>query len=243
MSDKKYNEIIEEQKKARKAYLELKKMQSGELATGPKPSEVAIVPKTFWQKLKNFWYHDKKVVIVSLLMVFVITVMTVQCATQEKADLKIVLFTYSPVMDEYSKKMGDYFEKYCDDINGDGKVVVKVINCSFDAKNDTRSYRKTKIIRLEQTITSEESAMLYITDSRSITHFDTYKSQGIPFFVGETVALSEEFYTISKMIDFPHFEHNLSITCRRLDDTLLEKDKDAKLYYKESQKLLKKLAK
>ena len=45
MADNK-NEILEEQRRAREEFLELKKMQSGEMKAPPKPSEVAIVPKT-----------------------------------------------------------------------------------------------------------------------------------------------------------------------------------------------------
>ena len=58
MPEKNENEIIQEQRKARKAFLELKKMQNGEMDAGPKPSDVAIVPKTFWEKFKHFWYYN-----------------------------------------------------------------------------------------------------------------------------------------------------------------------------------------
>ena len=44
MSEKDTNEILEEQRRARQEFSELKKMQNGEMAAPPKPSEVAIVP-------------------------------------------------------------------------------------------------------------------------------------------------------------------------------------------------------
>ena len=44
MSEKDTNEILEEQRRARQEFLELKKMQSGEMAAPPKPSEV-LFPK------------------------------------------------------------------------------------------------------------------------------------------------------------------------------------------------------
>ena len=59
MADNKKNDIIEEQRRARAEFLRLKKMQSGEIDAGPKPSEVAIVPKTPKEKWDNFWFQYK----------------------------------------------------------------------------------------------------------------------------------------------------------------------------------------
>ena len=50
MAIKKVSETIKQQRKAQKDFLELKKMQSGEMDAGPKPSDVEIKPKTFLEK-------------------------------------------------------------------------------------------------------------------------------------------------------------------------------------------------
>ena len=59
MAEKKTNEILEAQRKARQDFLDLKKMQSGEITPPPKPSEEAVLPKTGKDKAKNFWFHYK----------------------------------------------------------------------------------------------------------------------------------------------------------------------------------------
>ena len=59
MADKKINETLAQQRKAREDFLALKRMQQGELDAGPKPSEIAIELKTPMDKLKNIWFHDK----------------------------------------------------------------------------------------------------------------------------------------------------------------------------------------
>ena len=59
MSEKNKNETIEQQRRAREEFLKLKKIQQGELPAEPKPSDVAIVPKTREEKLSNFWFHHK----------------------------------------------------------------------------------------------------------------------------------------------------------------------------------------
>lgn len=244
MPENNENEILKEQRKARESYLELKKMQSGEIDPGPKPSEVAIVPKTIGQKFKHFWYYHKKTVFVSLFLVIVITVMTVQCAMQPKYDLQVVVFTYDFILDEDTKKMAKYFEKYCEDINGDGEVNVKVINCSYSEDSDTQSYRKNKITRLQQVIASEKNAMLYITDSESVEYFETL-DDGKPFLEEKTVKLDDEFYKTSGLADSSYFgsERDLSVSCRRIDGTMIDKSDETKNYYKHANMILDKLIK
>ena len=64
MADRK-NDILEEQRRARQQFLELKKMQ--------KPSEVALEPKTLGEKAKNYWYHFKWHTIAAIFMAVVIS--------------------------------------------------------------------------------------------------------------------------------------------------------------------------
>lgn len=244
MPENNENEILEEQRKARKAFLELKKMQSGEMETGPKPSEVAIVPKTFWEKFKHFWYYNSKKVIFSTFLIIVITIFTVQCAMQPKYDLQVVVFTYDFILDDDTKKMAEYFEKYCEDINGDGEVNVKIINCSFSEDNDNPSYKKNKLTRLEQVIVSESNAMLYITDSESIKHFEKL-NDGKPFLEENKYVLDEEFYEISGLKDSTYFDsdRDLCVSCRRFDNTLIDIDENAEKYHESANEILDKLSK
>lgn len=243
MPENNENEILKEQRKSREAYLELKKMQSGELDAGPKPSEVAIVPKTPWEKFKHFWYYNSKKVIISVFLIIVITFMTVQCAMQPKYDLQVVVYTYDFILEDDTKKMSEYFEKYCEDINGDGKVHVKIINCSYSEDNDNPSYKRNKITRLQQVIASETNAMLYITDSKSVEYFKTL-DDGKPFLEDNTYLLDEEFYKISGLANSSYFgsKRELQVSCRRIDGTTIDADEDTKDYYKAANKLLKKLS-
>ena len=49
------NKIIEEQRRAREEFVKLKKLQHGEIAADTVAEE--IVPKTFKEKVQNYWYH------------------------------------------------------------------------------------------------------------------------------------------------------------------------------------------
>ena len=91
MANNKKNDIIEEQRRARAEFLRLKKMQSGELDAGPKPSEIYEAPKTFSEKLKNIWYHDKLAIAIIGVIIALIAFLCVQCATKTEYDISVVL--------------------------------------------------------------------------------------------------------------------------------------------------------
>ena len=105
MAKKTHNAILEEQRRARQEFLDLKKMQNGEMDAGPKPSEVAIVPKTFGEKVKNIWFHDKWYILGFTAVIILIVTMVAQCATKEKFDLQAVIFSYDYIGDEYLEPM------------------------------------------------------------------------------------------------------------------------------------------
>ena len=149
MAEKNQNEILKEQKRAREEFLKLKKMQSGEIKAEPKPSEVAILPKTRKEKLSNFWFHYKFHLIASVFTAIVLAVLITQCATRPQYDSEIVYFTYTPVLDEQLNKVSDYFEQYATDLNGDGEVKVQVINCSVSGMNQNTQYRNVQLQKLQ----------------------------------------------------------------------------------------------
>ena len=131
MSENKRNEILEEQRRAREEFLKLKQMQNGEIEPPKKPSELSVNPQTIDEKAQNFWFHYKWHTIGAIFLVVVLTILTVQMITRTKYDMEIVLFSYSPVLDTYSEAIGDYFEEYATDLNGDGEVNIQIINCSI----------------------------------------------------------------------------------------------------------------
>ena len=94
MAKKKESDTLRQRKFAQQEFLKLKKMQSGELDAGPKPSEVAA-PLTFGDKIKNIWYHDKLAIIVVAMLIIAMVLLMTQCATKTKYDATIVLFNYT----------------------------------------------------------------------------------------------------------------------------------------------------
>ncbi len=233
------NEVLEEQRKSREEFLKLKKMQRGEMDAGPKPSEVAIVPKTFWEKLKNIWFHDGKVIIVAIIFIVIAVFLVAQCINKPKYDIQIVYYSYTYALDENIEGMEKYFEKYAKDINGDGEINVNVINCSYTKDDTSLNIKNTYETRLQATVTAEANALLYITDAESYKHFtDIF---GDKFFDGEPVSLTEKFYKSATIKDYDILPEGLTVSLRKTTDTMLEMDKNTEKYKKESSRILKEI--
>lgn len=241
MSEKKTNEILEEQRKARQEFLELKKMQHGEMEAPPKPSEVAIVPKTPKEKWDNFWFQYKWYVIAITAVTVVLTVLITQCATRTKYDLEVVYFTYTAALDEQTGKIADYLADYTEDINGDGEINVQVVNVSFSDKSGDSQYKYTMLTKLQAMIAGDENAILYITDSESYKYLDGLSEDGL--FDGEPLKLGDDFYSATEIKELGKLPEGLQISCRRISDTVLEGKKGAAEAYENAVKLIEKLKK
>lgn len=238
MSQKDSNEILEEQRRARQEFLELKKMQSGEMEAPPKPSEIAIVPKTPKEKWDNFWFQYKWYVVAITAITVVLAVLITQCATKTKYDLEVVYFTYTAALDESTKAIGDYIAKYGEDLNGDGKVNVQVINCSFSKSGNTNTqYQYTVMTKLQALIAGDQNALLFITDKKSYEYLDNL-SDSSSLFEGEPCLFGEDFYTATKSEQFGSLPEGLQISCRKVSNTVIENKKGISEVYELSKKII-----
>ena len=224
MSEKETNEILEEQRRARQEFLELKKMQSGEMEAPPKPSEVAIVPKTPKEKWDNFWFQYKWYVVAITAVTVVLAVLITQCATRTKYDMEVVYFTYTAALDEQTNAVAKYIAGYAEDVNGDGEINIQVVNCSFNGKSGDTQYRYTMMTKLQAMIAGDQNAMLFITDEDSYKYLADL-SNGDGLFDGEPFMLGEEFYKSTETDSYGKLPEGLRIACRRVSDTVLESKK------------------
>lgn len=241
MAKKKVSDTIAQQRKARQDFLDLKKMQHGEMETGPKPSEVAVKPITLKEKWQNFWFHSKWQTIAVIFTIISMVILIGQCASRKDWDMQVVYFTYTPVIDEQTAEIEDYLESISKDLNGDGEVNIKVRNLSVSLTNGNAQYTKNALSTLHAYITTEEEALLFITDSESATHFE--KDAIKNFFGTEQVKLNEKFYKETKSEDFGTLPKGLQIACRRVDDTIVEKKTNVGKIHNESLRILDELKK
>ncbi len=241
MANKKTSDTIEQQRKARQEFLELKKMQSGETAPPPKPSEDAVMPKTFGEKMQNFWFHFKWQTIAAVFSVIVIAFLAKQCSTRTEWDMKIVYFSYNPVLDSQLEPVADYFEKISKDLNGDGEVNINIVNCSMAVKQGNAQYMQTVYTKLQSMIAAEPTALLYITDEKSQEYFKVDALDG--FFAKEQLALGDSFYSATKHEELGQLPEGLQIASRRINGTVFENKKNIDKVNKEVLRILEELEK
>lgn len=237
MSEKETNEILEEQRRARQEFLELKKMQSGEMKAPPKPSEVAIVPKTPKEKWDNFWFQYKWYVVAITAVTVVLAVLITQCATRTKYDMEVVYFTYTAALDEQTNAVAKYIAGYAEDVNGDGEINIQVVNCSFNGKSGDTQYRYTMMTKLQAMIAGDQNAMLFITDEDSYKYLADL-SNGDGLFDGEPFMLGDEFYKATETDSYGKLPEGLRIACRRVSDTVLESKKGSSDAHTNAEKTL-----
>ena len=240
MAEKKTNEILAEQRRARQEFLELKKMQNGEMKAPPKPSEVAIVPKTPKEKWDNFLFHYKWYAVAIVATVAIFAVLIAQCATKTEYDLMAVYFTYTTVLDAQTEEIADYLQKYADDTNGDGEINVQVVNVSFSKSSGDSQYRYTVLSKIQAMLSGDENAMLYITDSETYKYINSLTESGA-LLEGGPLKFGEEFYTATESEQFGKLPEGLQISCRRIGETTMENKKQAAKAYESAKKLIERL--
>ncbi len=240
MAKKKESDTLRQRKFAQQEFLKLKKMQSGELDAGPKPSEVHSTPLTFTDKLKNIWYHDKFAIGIILVITAFIAFFVVQCATKTEYDATVVVYTHRITGDVNCDKMGEYLKPYCKDINNDGQVNISVINCTIEESQGNTDHSFTTKQNLNQIIFKNASALLFITDDSSYKNLLS-RTDDYPFLEGEPIEFQDDFYDFCKTADnLFTTPKGLQISCRTIDESAIIADDDnIDLYYDQAQTILK----
>lgn len=234
---KKYSETLEQRKKAQREFLELKKMQQGAIEAPLKPSEEAIEPKTFGEKVANFWFHYKVHMIFIVFFAVVIAFGVAQCLGRETYDARVVMYTQDYYTDTQMDVISDYLTPYFTDVDRDGEVEVQVINCSYnDEDTYDFDYVQSLATKLQAVIANEGDVQLFIVDEVKKQQLNSISNEGLEFFVDEA-ALPDDFYEAVKSGDF-EVPENLIIGRRIVSGTLIENKKNIDTYVSQAESVL-----
>ena len=227
------NKTLEEQRRAREEFINLKKMQNGEI----EPQKPEKAPElTGSEKIKNNWLYDKWFIIVGAVMAILLAVTLVQCCTKPKYDLEVVLYTSSAIYSDNAERIGDYLEQFCEDIDGNGEVSILVTNCSYNKNGENEQYERNYTVKLQAVLASNASALLYITDDECYDYLNAVATDNL--FEGEPLALDTEFYEYCNEGQFFSIPEDLQISCRTIKDMMISKDENIDKYYEQSKKIL-----
>lgn len=157
-----------EQQRRRKDLLALKAEDTAKPSADEK--DEPIVPRTFGEKVSNFWYHHKWAVVACICAVAVIAVCVLQMFSRPAYDCQVMLYVSSFVDKNTSDTLKAQLEKYCPDTNGDGEVNVLIIDCCIYEWLTSAQITERLDTLKAQLIATE--TVVYIVDDNTVTQLD-----------------------------------------------------------------------
>lgn len=226
MSENKKSETLSQRDKARKDFLELKEMQRKAKEEGRperKAYEGEIKPKTLGEKISHFLYYYWRTLLIGALCLLVFFIATASCFNKKKVDLKILIYDNRILADMYVPAIEDYFAQFAKDSNGDGEVLVQVINCTYQTGASTAQYQNTMMQRLQSVIVTDKECMLIVTGEMGYEYFSTYLSDVL---ADEGTPLGQGYYECASQTDIS-IPKDVKIYLRNIEGTLLENNETA----------------
>ena len=230
------NEILSERKKAQRSFIELKKMQAGEI-TPEKAPEAVLTTKTKWQ---TFWFYHKVHIIIAFLVAIIMAFCITQCALKPKYDAKVIVYTNTFLSDIQIGYFKDYLTPYFEDINNDGEVNIQFIDCSYNTDDSyDLEYVRSMATRLQAIISSEGDALLFITDQKRFDELDT-NFNSVEHFFTDSINLPNIAQEKAKA-DGIEIPENLILGKRVIGGTMIESSRDIELHTKQADGVIDKL--
>lgn len=115
------------EKKLGRDRIELIKLKQGIISDEDIPHETEPVKEyTAWEKIGNFFYHNKMPLIVGAVIVLLAVFLIRDVVTNKKPDVAIMIMASDTELDFRTGDIEKLLEPYCEDFNGDGEVYVRV---------------------------------------------------------------------------------------------------------------------
>lgn len=137
-----YNERMEQERRDYERQLDNEKIELVKLKSGvidesdiikEEVPEVIRLSKKEW--LKNFWWHNKIIIVLIVFAVAVVSYITYDSLSRVKPDIKIIMTVNNGLVNR-TEEVADYFKRFCPDINGDGEVNVQILSAPLTEDTD-----------------------------------------------------------------------------------------------------------
>lgn len=115
---------------------------------------------------KNYyWFYYKWHIFFTLFFGIAIAICVTQCATKVDPDCYILFNSNIYISDQQLNETADDLEQYIDDINGDEKVELIAINCTYPKGNQTRMTQVNQLAVLQM---QSEDTHIWVVDKKGI---------------------------------------------------------------------------
>lgn len=169
--EKRYNMLLDDD---RQEAIRIKKMKQGLVSNTDNENylkekeEKAKTPMTFKEKLSNFWFHFKPVIIVSALIIGIVTYLVFQAANRETYDTTIMIHTNTYYSFENLGIIKDAFAKFMPDADGNGKIEIGILQSKEiddQSGNTVMGLEGAMKARLAAEIASGKNCIFIVEDS------------------------------------------------------------------------------
>ena len=199
---------------------------------------------SFGKKLRNFWYYYKVHTIIGLLVAALIALLAVQCSHRESPDYTVILYMRKELSQQMTDAMATELEAFGEDRNGDGKVLVEIINCSYDA-NGSKELALGSMGKMQAQLALPD-APLVITDKYTFADLD---EQGVfatrddlPDQEGKALSLKgTPLYEAVNSVKTNYLVNDLYISIRNLSEEGVRDNQFSDTFLSSSQQLLENL--
>lgn len=236
----------EYEQKLRREKIEMMKQKQGIEEEQPleDSEDEPPVKMSFWKKIENFWYHYKWVTIITAVVVLFGGYMIYDLVTKVEPDLTIVA-TPDNGISYRGEELENFFEGFCDDVNGDGKVYVSVVFAPLDPDSTGDNYAQANQSKLFSTLSSARCVLVLSDDSSDFSLenvafeelSDTIDSQ----YVSGT-RLSLDSPLVKEAINWAQMPQDMYISMRTPVKTLNDSQEDMQKACDIAQDFLKRLA-
>ena len=155
---------------ARERYL----LHAGEEEINRAGAEITL--KTKKDKWNNFWFYHKTHVIVAVIAALFVAYMVYDMVTKVHPDYNVAILTSKTIPSDLSDQLGDEIEKYGEDLNGDGEVVVQMnvfeIAQGEAANTMDPNMQMAGIVKFQGDVQTGDS-YIYLTDDDSFVAYGT----------------------------------------------------------------------
>lgn len=233
---------------ARERYL----LHEGEETIHREKDEIQLkTPKDKW---KNFWYYNKWYFLIGAVVILLAFFLIKDIVVQVKPDYQVMLATRNTVPQETVDALKKTMEKYADDRNGDGKVVVQVNANAFPSETagGNADVRMASVVHLQADL-SDVTSVVFMTDDACFRE-EQKEFQLFSYTDGTTPAKDAADYdrmrvalkdckVFSELVkaDGSAVLSQLSLSLRVFEGTDQAKNKDKQDYYSASRKLFEKI--
>ena len=201
---------------------------------------------TFKQKIENYWYHYKWHTIIIVFFIITGLVCLVQCSTKEQPDDKALLYVNQNLLDNAANDLSDKLSGYIEDYNGNGEVLYRVNNVSYNNNNLAGvNYSVTNSEKLLSALATAEY-VLYIVDEHGYDYLSdnsTEVFESYDFCPDKNgTAWNWKGSGLQQSLADSGLPENLYFCIRKVDGTMVEKNKNVNDLKEKAEKLLQKLA-